>query len=113
MRPLGFRLHLFGAFKMAESKKEAFRKYLESAGAIDTLTRVLVSLYEEPERPKEATDFIKSSLGAPTPEEFTKLQAENEKLQKDLELATQEITDLKAKLTGEGAEAAPEKVAAA
>lgn len=33
---------------MTETKKEAFRRYLESAGAIDTLTKVLVNLYEEP-----------------------------------------------------------------
>jgi len=31
---------------MSESKKVAFRTYLESAGAIDSLTRVLVALYE-------------------------------------------------------------------
>jgi uncharacterized phage infection (PIP) family protein YhgE len=90
---------------MAESKKEAFRKYLESAGAIDTLTRVLVSLYEETDKPTEATDFIKASLGAPTPEQFNKLEAENNKLQGDLEAVQlesdqrqQEIEQLKARI---------------
>jgi predicted nuclease with TOPRIM domain len=84
---------------MTESKKEAFRKYLESAGAIDTLTRVLVSLYEEPERPKEATDYIKASMGAPTPEQYSRLEAENSKLQGDLETANEEISQLKAKIS--------------
>ena len=92
---------------MAETKKEAFRKYLESAGAIDTLTRVLVALYEEPDRPKEATDFIKSSMGAPTPEEFSKLEAENEKLQRDLEAALQEIAELKTTIAGSEATEEP------
>lgn len=41
---------------MAESQKEAFRKYLEQAGVIDTLVKVLVSLYEEPDKPKQALE---------------------------------------------------------
>lgn len=66
---------------MAEQKKEAFRKYLEGSGTIDVLTRVLVSLYEESERPQESTDYIKACLGAPTPDQFGRLEAENAKLQ--------------------------------
>ena len=42
-----------------ESKKEEFRKYLEKSGVIDALTKVLVGLYEEPERPPNAVDYIK------------------------------------------------------
>jgi predicted nuclease with TOPRIM domain len=83
---------------MAETKKEAFRKYLESAGAIDSLTRVLVALYEEPDKPKEATDFIKASLGGPTPADFGRLEAENSKLQGDLDTANEEIAQLKARV---------------
>lgn len=65
---------------MATNKKEAFRQYLEAAGVLDTITKsealyhsldiaaslscklsacafaVLVSLYEEPERPKNALE---------------------------------------------------------
>lgn len=40
-------------YQTTESKKEEFRKYLENAGVIDQLTKVLVGLYEEPERPEE------------------------------------------------------------
>ena len=83
---------------MTETKKEAFRKYLESAGAIDNLTRVLVALYEEQERPKDALDYIKSSLGAPTAEQYESLLAEKEKLGADLEASRAEVEDLKAKL---------------
>jgi chromosome segregation ATPase len=50
--------------KTAESKKEDFRRYLERSGAIDSLTSVLVGLYEETERPLESTDYIKKYLGA-------------------------------------------------
>ena len=42
-----------------EAKKEEFRSYLEKAGVIDQLTKVLVGLYEEPEKPNNAIDFIK------------------------------------------------------
>ena len=48
-----------------EQKKEEFRKYLERAGVIDNLTKVLVGLYEEPEKPGNAIEFIKKCLGAP------------------------------------------------
>lgn len=66
---------------MADAQKEGFRKYLESAGVIDALTKgeissiyaceqrstqfdpsqypdcaVLVSLYEEPDKPKQAIE---------------------------------------------------------
>lgn len=34
----------------ADSQKDEFRKYLEKTGVINQLTRVLVGLYEEPDR---------------------------------------------------------------
>lgn len=52
----------------AENGKLAFRKYLEEHGVIRQLTRVLVGLYEAPERPLNALDYIKRHLGAPTGE---------------------------------------------
>lgn len=50
---------LFLRIQTPESKKEEFRKYLEKSGVIDALTKVLVGLYEEPERPPNAVDYIK------------------------------------------------------
>ena len=47
------------SFQTTDSKKEEFRKYLEKAGVVDQLTRVLVGLYEEPEKPSNAIDFVK------------------------------------------------------
>jgi hypothetical protein len=41
-------------------------RYLEKSGVIDALTKVLVGLYEEPERPPNAVDYIKRYMGAPT-----------------------------------------------
>eukprot|EP00743_Colponemidia_sp_Colp-15_P002751 GILK01002978.1.p1 GENE.GILK01002978.1~~GILK01002978.1.p1 ORF type:complete len:100 (+),score=20.92 GILK01002978.1:84-383(+) len=68
------------SYQTPDSKKEEFRKYLEKAGVIDQLTRVLVGLYEEPEKPSNAVDFIKKYLGAPTGIDVDALKAENETL---------------------------------
>lgn len=65
-----------------EQKKEEFRKYLEKAGVIDQLTKVLVGLYEEPEKPGNVIDFIKKSLGAPSDTDVEQLMAENEELKR-------------------------------
>eukprot|EP00356_Strombidium_inclinatum_P013745 CAMPEP_0170493002 /NCGR_PEP_ID=MMETSP0208-20121228/13214_1 /TAXON_ID=197538 /ORGANISM="Strombidium inclinatum, Strain S3" /LENGTH=71 /DNA_ID=CAMNT_0010768857 /DNA_START=11 /DNA_END=226 /DNA_ORIENTATION=+ len=65
-----------------EQKKEEFRKYLEKAGVIDQLTKVLVGLYEEPEKPSNTIEFIKRQLGAPSDTDVEQLMAENEELKK-------------------------------
>ncbi|XP_077247342.1 c-Myc-binding protein isoform X2 [Tasmannia lanceolata] len=64
-----------------EAKKEAFRKYLASSGVLDALTKVLVALYEENEKPASAIEFIQHQLGGPTVSEYEKLQAEKADLQ--------------------------------
>eukprot|EP00584_Thalassiosira_punctigera_P004190 CAMPEP_0172529350 /NCGR_PEP_ID=MMETSP1067-20121228/3454_1 /TAXON_ID=265564 ORGANISM="Thalassiosira punctigera, Strain Tpunct2005C2" /NCGR_SAMPLE_ID=MMETSP1067 /ASSEMBLY_ACC=CAM_ASM_000444 /LENGTH=161 /DNA_ID=CAMNT_0013313383 /DNA_START=156 /DNA_END=637 /DNA_ORIENTATION=- len=51
------------SYHTPDSKKEEFRRYLERSGAIDSLTSVLVGLYEENDRPSESTDYIKRYLG--------------------------------------------------
>ena len=37
--------------KTIEAKKDEFRAYLEKTGVVDQLTKVLVSLYEENDKP--------------------------------------------------------------
>jgi hypothetical protein len=44
-------------FQPIDSKREEFRKYLERAGVMDALTKVLVSLYEEAEKPDDALEY--------------------------------------------------------
>lgn len=46
------------SYQTPDSKKEEFRKYLEKSGVIDALTKVLVGLYEEPERPGTARGSV-------------------------------------------------------
>ncbi|XP_028764999.1 c-Myc-binding protein homolog isoform X1 [Neltuma alba] len=75
-----------------EAKKEAFRKYLESSGAVDALTKehfvalfcclpVLVALYEQNDKPSSALEFIQQKLGSTSISEYEKLQAELSDLQ--------------------------------
>jgi len=87
-------------YKAADSKREEFRKYLEKAGVMEALTKVLVSLYEEPEKPSSALDFLKQHLGVGGPEEadVEALKLEIQQLQTKLEAVQDENTELKTKL---------------
>ncbi|BBN19023.1 hypothetical protein MPTK1_8g07380 [Marchantia polymorpha subsp. ruderalis] len=64
----------------SESKKEAFRKYLESSGVLDALTKVLVALYEEHDKPPIAIEFVRKALGGPTVAEFEQLTNEKNEI---------------------------------
>ena len=66
------------------SKREEFRKYLEKTGVLDTLTKILVGLYEEPERPTNAIEYIKRYMGAPKNVDVEGLKRENEQLRRQL-----------------------------
>ncbi len=42
----------------SDQRKEEFRRYLERSGVIDALTKVLVGLYEDPEKPANALEYV-------------------------------------------------------
>ncbi|KAJ1453305.1 hypothetical protein M885DRAFT_524713 [Pelagophyceae sp. CCMP2097] len=87
------------SYQTPDSKKEEFRKYLEKSGVIDALTKVLVGLYEEPERPPNAVDYIKRYMGAPTGVDVEALRSENDELRKEREELRSTIDELNARLT--------------
>jgi hypothetical protein len=58
---------------------------LEQAGVLDALTKVLVGLYEEPERPQHAVEYIKRYLGAPPNVDVEGLKKENLQLKAEVE----------------------------
>ncbi|XP_062187899.1 uncharacterized protein LOC133891195 [Phragmites australis] len=72
-----------------EAKKEGFRKYLESSGVLDYLTKVLVALYEENDKPPSAVEFVQQKLGGPSISDYEKLKAER----LDLQLKYNELLD--------------------
>jgi hypothetical protein len=67
------------------NKKEEFRRYLEKTGVLDALTRVLVGLYEEPDRPQNPIEYVKRYLGAPQNVDVEGLKRENQQLRQELE----------------------------
>ncbi|GAB1609182.1 c-Myc-binding protein-like [Argonauta hians] len=87
-------------YKPADSKREEFRKYLEKAGVLDALTKVLVGLYEEPDKPNNALEFLKQNLGVSGPEtaDVDALKLEVLELQEKVEQLTEENNELKNKL---------------
>ena len=62
---------------------------------IDQLTKVLVGLYEEPEKPGNAIEFIKKCLGAPSDTDVEQLKAENEDLKRQKLELEKKIEELK------------------
>ncbi|KAJ9582510.1 hypothetical protein L9F63_003203 [Diploptera punctata] len=85
-------------YRPIDSKREEFRKYLERAGVMDALTRALVSLYEEEEKPLNALDYVCTHL-AGSSIEFNKAKRELEQCQNQIEMLTQENAELKLKLS--------------
>lgn len=82
----------------AESRKEEFQKYLEKNGVVDALTKVLVGLYEAPDKPANAIDFIKEYLGSAPGADTEKLKKQVDDLQKQLDEKDKEIAELKKQL---------------
>ncbi|XP_030790406.1 c-Myc-binding protein-like [Rhinopithecus roxellana] len=84
-------------YKVVDSKREQFQRYLGKSGVLDTLTKVLVALYEEPEKPNSALDFLKHHLEAATPDN------------PEIELLHLELTEMKEKSGPEKSEAIVEE----
>ncbi|XP_043482048.1 c-Myc-binding protein [Leptopilina heterotoma] len=80
-------------YKPIDAKREEFRKYLEHAGVMDALTKVLVSLYEETDKPEDALEYVRKHLGG-----ITESTSEVENLKKELDEANAKVTELTTKL---------------
>ncbi|XP_069789748.1 C-Myc-binding protein [Narcine bancroftii] len=87
-------------YRAGDSRREQFRRYLEKGGVMDALTKVLVALYEEPEKPNNAMDFLKQHLGTAGPEaaDVEILRLEVTELRQKYEALLEENKALKAKL---------------
>ena len=79
------------AFATTESKREEYRKYLEKTGVIDQLTRVLVELYEETNKPESPIDYMKKHLGSPSDVDIDSLKIQHTKLKEENELLKQRL----------------------
>ncbi|ERL84676.1 c-Myc-binding protein homolog [Dendroctonus ponderosae] len=83
------------SYKPSEGKREEFRKYLEKNGVMDALTRVLVNLYEEVDKPEDALEYIRDKLAV-----IAGLET-NKQLQTKLNDAEDRIKELEAALQTE------------
>ena len=81
----------------ADAKKEDFRKYLEKSGVIDALTKALVGLYEEPERPQSAVEYVRKYLGSSSTAnvDVDALRNENEEMRNRIRELSRTVDDLK------------------
>ncbi|XP_065837426.1 c-Myc-binding protein-like [Oscarella lobularis] len=89
--------------RVPDSKREEFRKYLEKAGVLDALTKVLVGLYEEPEKPANPLEFLQRHIHGGAPEtadvealkqEVKELKDKNVELQEEVKKLTDKIIEL-------------------
>ncbi|XP_074543221.1 C-Myc-binding protein [Halichoeres trimaculatus] len=87
-------------YRAPESKREQFRRYLEKTGVLDTITSVLVALYEENDKPNNAVDFLKLHLGASgvEQEDTESLRMELADLQQKYNLLMEENKELRNRL---------------
>ena len=63
---------------------------------------MLVGLYEEPERPPNAVDYIKRYMGAPTGVDVEAIKAENVTLKSENDELKAKITELNGALAAAG-----------
>ncbi|KYQ91626.1 hypothetical protein DLAC_07398 [Tieghemostelium lacteum] len=80
------------------AEKEEYKQYLEKSGVIDALSKVLVGLYEESEKPSDALEFIKKHLGNSLGVDVDALKQENADLKAEVAVLTQRVDDLSKKL---------------
>lgn len=80
-----------------DKKREEFRKYLESAGAIDNLTKALVTLYEQKNKPEDAIKFLRKEMckSCHDEEQFEMLEADLKEANAKICLLEREISRLK------------------
>ncbi|XP_015230430.1 c-Myc-binding protein-like [Cyprinodon tularosa] len=87
-------------YRASDPKRESFRRYLEKTGVTDSLTSVLVTLYEQQDKPANALEFVKQQLGAVSlmSTDTEALQQEVNDLRQRCARLEDENEDLKAKL---------------
>jgi len=82
--------------KPLDIKREEFRKYLEHAGVLDSLTNILISLYEEKDKPDDGIEYFRKYFASEAVEAHKK--AEVDCLKKELAESKAVIAELKEKI---------------
>lgn len=83
---------------MADNKRDAFRKFLESGNVIETLNRAMIALHELDEPPEDPVQFIRQNIGSEyTDENLDALIRENQDLKARYIKLQQELAVLEGK----------------
>lgn len=90
---IGFPVCFVLGWQPIDNKRDQFRKYIESKGVIDTITKVLMKLLEAPVKPEHPIDFIRDNLG-PTIAERLRVEG----LEQQLADYKKEVSDLKSQI---------------
>lgn len=83
-----------------DSEREEFRKYLESSGILDVMTRILKELYEKKEKPSDPLSYFTNALRAVNYDirEISALEDEIQELKEIIENLEKENSFLREKL---------------
>eukprot|EP00730_Choanoeca_flexa_P011114 TRINITY_DN2314_c0_g1_i1.p1 TRINITY_DN2314_c0_g1~~TRINITY_DN2314_c0_g1_i1.p1 ORF type:complete len:103 (+),score=36.36 TRINITY_DN2314_c0_g1_i1:67-375(+) len=97
-----------------DANKEQFRDYLDKQGVVDSLTKVLVALYEEAEKPANALEFLQQHLTSdgPATSDYEVIKQENDDLKARNEELEAKVKELEAQLEEAKPEPAPVEEAA-
>lgn len=87
-------------FLQFEKKREEFRKYLECAGVIDSLSKALIKLYEEGDKPEDAVQFLRENMceTCPTDGEVSEMKDNYEKALTRISELERELSSVKGNL---------------
>ncbi|XP_049829447.1 c-Myc-binding protein-like [Schistocerca gregaria] len=75
--------------EVVDEKREEFRQYLERGNVIVSVTRALVSLYDEFEKPEDPVEYVRKALGDIRPT-AAEMESVRERL-KETEMTLEEL----------------------
>ena len=85
--------------KNIETKREKFREYLGKEGILESLTKALVALYEEPYKPTDALAFVRNKFALYSMKvQIENLTQENEQLRTKVTCLKKEKAELQGKV---------------
>ncbi|XP_013099601.2 arginine kinase [Stomoxys calcitrans] len=83
-----------------ESKRVQYRRYLERAGVIDALSKALIKLYEEQNKPEDAIRFVRRFMceSCPDDTQFDAMKADLEEANKTISKLEQDLERLRSQI---------------
>ena len=85
--------------KNIKTKREKFREYLGKEGILESLTKALVALYEEPYKPTDALAFVRNKFALYSMKvQIENLTQENEQLRTKVTSLKKEKAEIQGKV---------------